>query len=50
MIMEEISSTHHKGDSYYTDPEIVAVDERKTLISYWLGDDKKSALAMAARR
>jgi len=50
MIMEEISSTHHKGDSYYTDPAIVPVDERKTLISYWLGDEKKSALAMAARR
>jgi sialic acid synthase SpsE/quercetin dioxygenase-like cupin family protein len=37
LIMEEISSTHHKGDSYYTDPAIVPVDERKTLIAYWLG-------------
>lgn len=37
VIMEEISSTHHKGDSYYSDPLIAPVDERKTLIAYWLG-------------
>ena len=37
VIMEEISSTHYKGDSYYTDAEIAPVDKRKTLISYWLG-------------
>ena len=41
MIMEEISSTHHKGDSYYTDPAILPADERKTLISYWLGDKRR---------
>jgi N-acetylneuraminate synthase len=38
VIMEEISSTHHKGDSYYADPAIAPVDERKTVISYWLGE------------
>lgn len=43
MIMEEISSTHYKGDSYYTDPEIAPVDERKTQISYWLGGEKPRA-------
>ncbi len=37
LIMEEISSTHRKGDSYYSDPAIAPVDERKTSISYWLG-------------
>ena len=37
VIMEEISSTHRKGDSYYSDPAIAPVDERKTQISYWLG-------------
>jgi N-acetylneuraminate synthase len=50
MIMEEISSTHYKGDSYYTDPSIVPVDERKTLISYWLGGEKPAALALSARQ
>lgn len=38
-IMEEISSTHHKNDSYYTDPSIPRGEDRKTLISYWLGCD-----------
>ena len=38
-IMEEISSTHHRGDSYYTDPAIPTGENRKTLISYWLGSD-----------
>jgi sialic acid synthase SpsE/quercetin dioxygenase-like cupin family protein len=37
VIMEEISSTHYKGDSYYTDPLIAPVNERKTSIAYWLG-------------
>jgi quercetin dioxygenase-like cupin family protein len=37
VIMEEISSTHFKGDSYYADPAIASAEERKTLISYWLG-------------
>jgi quercetin dioxygenase-like cupin family protein len=38
VIMEEISSTHYEGDSYYSDPAIAPVQERKTLISYWLGE------------
>ena len=37
MIMEEISSTHQKGDSYYTDPAIPPADQRKTAIAYWMG-------------
>jgi len=37
MIMEEISSTHQKGDSYYSDPKIPPADERKTAIAYWMG-------------
>jgi sialic acid synthase SpsE/quercetin dioxygenase-like cupin family protein len=37
LVMEEISSTHHKGDSYYTDPLIAPVDQRKTQIAHWLG-------------
>lgn len=37
VIMEEISSTHRKGDSFYSDPVIAPVDERKTHISFWLG-------------
>ena len=35
-VIEEISSTHHKEDSYYTDPEITKNKHRKTLITYWL--------------
>lgn len=45
-IMEEISSTHYKGDSYYSDPEIAPVDERKTLISYWLGCESSDSLTV----
>jgi N-acetylneuraminate synthase len=44
VIMEEISSTHRKGDSYYTDPSIAPVDERKTEICYWLGTRTPAAL------
>lgn len=35
-IIEEVSSTHFKDDSYYTDPSIAANPNRKTVISYWL--------------
>ncbi|NQT30031.1 MAG: N-acetylneuraminate synthase family protein [Candidatus Saganbacteria bacterium] len=35
-IIEEISSTHHRDDSFYTDPEIAKNKQRKTAISYWL--------------
>jgi quercetin dioxygenase-like cupin family protein len=36
-VIEEISSTHHKDDSYYTDESILQNKERKTIISYWIG-------------
>jgi quercetin dioxygenase-like cupin family protein len=35
-IIEEISSTHYKDDSYYTDPEISNNKNRKSLLTYWL--------------
>lgn len=36
-VIEEISTTHFKDDSYYTDPLIMANKHRKTLLTYWLG-------------
>lgn len=36
-IIEEISSTHFKDDSYYTDPAISQNKNRKTLLTYWMG-------------
>jgi hypothetical protein len=36
-VIEEISSTHHKDDSYYTDESILQNKDRKTIISYWMG-------------
>lgn len=36
-VIEEISSTHHIDDSYYTDPEITNNVNRKTLLTYWMG-------------
>ncbi len=38
-IIEEISSTHLKDDSYYTDEEILKNGNRKTVLSYWMGAD-----------
>jgi len=35
-IIEEISSTHHSNDSFYTDPAINDNRNRKTLISSWM--------------
>lgn len=35
-IIEEISSTHFKDDSYYTDPEIARNSNRKTHLTYWM--------------
>ena len=35
-IIEEISSTHYKSDSFYTDPEIAKNTSRKTEITYWV--------------
>lgn len=34
-VIEEISSTHHKDDSYYTDENISSNQNRKTLVNYW---------------
>lgn len=36
-VIEEISSTHYKDDSYYTDPHIAENKNRKTVLSYWMG-------------
>ncbi len=35
-VVEEISTTHHVGDSYYVDPEIAKNKNRKTFIKYWM--------------
>lgn len=35
-IIEEISSTHYKEDSFYTDPAIKKNKQRKTTITYWM--------------
>jgi sialic acid synthase SpsE/quercetin dioxygenase-like cupin family protein len=36
-VIEEISSTHYKEDSFYTDPAITANKDRKTCLTYWMG-------------
>jgi len=36
VVFEEISSTHHATDSYYTDDSISANKQRKTHLSYWI--------------
>jgi sialic acid synthase SpsE/mannose-6-phosphate isomerase-like protein (cupin superfamily) len=35
-IIEEISSTHFKDDSYYTDENILKNKNRKTVLTYWM--------------
>lgn len=35
-VIEEISSTHHRDDSYYTDEDITKNKCRKTFITYWV--------------
>lgn len=35
-VIEEISTTHDKNDSFYTDPAIMANKQRKTLLTYWM--------------
>jgi len=35
-VMEEISSTHFKNDSFYTDEAIQANLNRKTVLTYWM--------------
>jgi len=35
-VIEEISSTHYKDDSYYTDDAILQNKNRKTVLTYWM--------------
>ncbi|MBU0623110.1 MAG: N-acetylneuraminate synthase family protein [Gammaproteobacteria bacterium] len=35
-VIEEISTTHDRNDSFYTDPAIMANKQRKTLLTYWM--------------
>ena len=35
-IIEEISTTHYKNDSFYTDQSIMKNDNRKTILTYWM--------------
>jgi len=35
-VIEEISSTHFKDDSYYTDKSIMENRNRKTILTYWM--------------
>lgn len=35
-VIEEISSTHHKNDSFYTDSAIMENQNRKTLLTHWM--------------
>jgi sialic acid synthase SpsE/mannose-6-phosphate isomerase-like protein (cupin superfamily) len=35
-VIEEISSTHHCNDSYYSDENIQTNSSRKTILSYWM--------------
>jgi len=37
VVIEEISSTHYKNDSFYTDESINSNPNRKTLLTYWMG-------------
>lgn len=37
VVIEEISSTHFKDDSFYTDESISQNPNRKTLLTYWMG-------------
>jgi len=36
VVFEEISTMHHKGDSYYDDPAVAANQYRKTALTYWV--------------
>jgi len=35
-VIEEISTTHFKDDSYYTDESITQNKQRKTILTYWM--------------
>ena len=44
-VMEEISTTHYKNDSFYDDPEIKPAEQRKTYMTFysdWLQDGGKT--------
>jgi uncharacterized cupin superfamily protein len=44
-VMEEISTTHFKDDSFYDDPEIKPAEQRKTYMTFyseWLKDGGKT--------
>jgi uncharacterized cupin superfamily protein len=44
-VMEEISTTHFKNDSFYDDPAIKSAEERKTYMTFyaeWLKDGGKA--------
>ncbi|WP_109486751.1 N-acetylneuraminate synthase family protein [Occallatibacter savannae] len=36
-IIEEVSSSYSKDDSFYSDPAIMANGNRKTFVTYWIG-------------
>ncbi|HJV26697.1 MAG TPA: N-acetylneuraminate synthase family protein [Aromatoleum sp.] len=36
VVFEEISSTHYRDDSFYTDPAIAQNPRRKTWLTYWM--------------
>jgi sialic acid synthase SpsE/quercetin dioxygenase-like cupin family protein len=36
-VIEEISTTHHGPDSFYTDADIPATGNRKTYVTHWMG-------------
>ena len=35
-VVEELSTTHFKDDSYYTDQSIMENKNRKTMLAYWM--------------
>jgi quercetin dioxygenase-like cupin family protein len=35
-VIEELSTTHFKDDSFYTDQAIMTNKQRKTLLTYWM--------------
>jgi hypothetical protein len=37
-VVEEISSTHYKNDSFYTDESINQNSNRKSTLTYWMVD------------
>jgi len=35
-VIEEISTTHDRNDSFYTDTAIMENKQRKSLLTYWM--------------